>query len=57
MQDKYPYLPRSASYTAEPTLPSVYFLHKKEVAVSLRQIFFGDGRWHFIDLLMKTRFR
>ena len=55
MQDKYPYLPRSASYTAEPTLPSVYFLHKKEVGVSLRQIFFGDGR-HVIDKSMKRAF-
>lgn len=55
MQARYLYLPRSASYTPEPTLPSVYFLHKKEVGFTLRQIFFGDGR-HFTDQSMKRAF-
>lgn len=55
MQDKYFYLPRSASYTAEPTLPPIYFFHKKEAGVSLHQVFFGDGR-HFIDQSMKRAF-
>ena len=50
----YLYLPRSASYTAEPTLPYIYFFHKKEAGVSLRQIIFGDGR-HFIASLSTSR--